>query len=271
MGREQGLSPQTIAMRCRALEPFLDQLRLPTHSLAELALTQIDDALLRHIRAGSCSRRTVANLACTLRAFFRYAQSRGWCRQGLVEGIKAPRLFPLETLPSGPSWEQVRLLLATTNTEHLTDIRDRAILMLLAVYGLRSGEVVRLRLDDFDWQREILSVFRPKTRRTQTFPLSRPVGDAVLHYLKNGRPRSTFREVFLRRHAPIRPLGTAALWSIVGRRLRALGGKVSPKACQQVTRCARSVKDAASARFRFVATIQVGRCGRCQHQGSAAG
>jgi hypothetical protein len=47
--------------------------------------------------------------------------------------------------------------------------------------------------------------------------------------------------------------------------------KVSPKACQQVTRWARSVKDAASARFRFVATIQVGRCGRCQHQGSAAG
>jgi integrase/recombinase XerD len=223
MSREQGLSPQTIATRCRAIEPFLDRLRLPQQSLAEVVLTQIDEALVQHVRAGGCSRRTVATLACTLRAFFRYAQSRGWCRHGLAEGIKAPRLFPLETLPTGPSWDQVRRLLTLTQTERVTDIRDRAILMLLAVYGLRSEEVVRLCLEDFDWQRETLSVFRTKTRRSQSFPLSRPVGDAVLRYLEKGRPRSTFRQVFLRRHAAIRPLSANALWPIVGRRLRTLG------------------------------------------------
>ena len=223
MSREQGLSPQTVVTRCRAIELFLDRLSAPNHSLAEVVLTHIDEALMQHISAGGCSRRTVATLACTLRGFFRYAQRRGWCCQGLAEGIKAPRVFPLESLPAGPSWDEVRRLLATTDTERLTDIRDRAILMLLAVYGLRAGEVVRLRLEDFDWHNEILSLFRPKTRRTQTFPLSRPVGDAVLRYLRQGRPRSTFREVFLRRRAPVRPLGATALWPIVGRRLRALG------------------------------------------------
>jgi integrase len=102
------------------------------------------------------------------------------------------------------------------------DIRDRAILMLLAVYGLRAGEVNRLRLDDFDWEREFLYVTCSKTPGRRTYPLTRPVGDAVLRYLKEVRPRSAHREVFLTLLAPIRPL-RAALWDIVGNRLRALG------------------------------------------------
>jgi integrase len=114
-------------------------------------------------------------------------------------------------------------LLATTDTQRLTDIRDRAVLILLAVYGLRAGEVIRLRLEDFDWQREVLTLTRPKTQRVHSFPLSRCVGDAVLRYLQHARPRCGLREVFLCRNAPFRPLKLGALGQIVRRRLSALG------------------------------------------------
>src|SRR5205085_1613427 len=80
-----------------------------------------------------------------LRAFFRYAHKRGWCRSGLAEAIQAPRVFTDRTLPCGPSWADVRRLLATAEGDEPKAVRDRAILLLLAVYALRAGEVRRLR------------------------------------------------------------------------------------------------------------------------------
>jgi integrase len=95
--------------------------------------------------------------------------------------------------------------------------------MLLAVYGLRAGEVTALRLEDFDWEREMLSVPHGKSRRPRTYPLCRPVGDAVLRYLREVRPRSGRREVFLTLVAPFRPLTAKSLGRAVSRRFRALG------------------------------------------------
>ncbi len=102
------------------------------------------------------------------------------------------------------------------------DIRDRAVLLLLAVYGLRAGEVAGLSLDDFDWTHEVLTVRHGKSQRPRVYPLCRPVGDAVLRYVREVRPRSERREVFLTMCAPFRPL-TFALGIMVQRRLRALG------------------------------------------------
>jgi integrase/recombinase XerD len=100
-------------------------------------------------------------------------------------------------------------------------------LMLLSVYGHRRAELVRLRLEDFDWEREVIAVTRSKTQRAQVYPLCRPVGDAVLRYLREGRPRSDHREVFLSLRAPVRPLSRCALTSLVMRRLRVLGVTLS--------------------------------------------
>ncbi len=100
------------------------------------------------------------------------------------------------------------------------DIRARAIFMLLAVYGLRAGEVIRLGLSDFDWEHELLTVTSSKSRRPRTYLLTRPVGDAVLRYLKEVRPRSPHRQVFLTLRAPIGPLCQG--YDVVATRLRPL-------------------------------------------------
>jgi integrase len=95
--------------------------------------------------------------------------------------------------------------------------------MLLAVYGLRAGEVAALCLKDFDWEREFLSVPHTKAQRRRTYPLCRPVGDAVLRYLQEVRPRSNRQEVFLTRLVRFRPLSANAVTVVVKRRLHALG------------------------------------------------
>ncbi len=221
--RERGLSPRTIDTYCPAVEAFLGDLCAPGHSLAALTVAQIDQALIARVSRCGYARRTVAGLARALRCFFYFARRCGWCKAGLAEAIKGPRVFAQESLPAGPSWADVQRLLASAEGSHPVDVRDRAILMLLAVYGFRAGEVTRLRLEDFDWQREQLSLRRPKTQSSQVYPLSRPVGDAILDYLKQARPHCALREVFLCSRAPIRPLGRAALWPIVAERLRRLG------------------------------------------------
>jgi site-specific recombinase XerD len=218
---ERGLSPATIRGRCWFVQRFLDRLDTNDGSLSTITINQIDATLLGMLTHGGYSRYSVQTWTSELRAFFRFAEMRSWCHSGLATAIQSPRVYSLSSLPVGPSWDDVRRLLATTTGDRPVDVRDRAILMLLAIYGLRAGEVTRLRLEDFDWEHESFSVTTSKTRKARAYPLSRPVGDAILRYLKEVRPRSAHREVFLSLHAPIRPL--LVLWPIVGPRLRSLG------------------------------------------------
>ena len=132
-------------------------------------------------------------------------------------------VFREEGLPLGPNWEDVQRFVASFAGERTIDLRNRAMIMLLVVYGLRRGEVVRLRLEDIDWCGEILHVTRPKQRCTQQYPLVATVGNAILRYLKEARPRSAHRELFLSVEAPIRPLSPACVSGIVRSRLATLG------------------------------------------------
>lgn len=223
MRQERGLSPQTIKTYCRAACVFLAQLTEAGLRLDTLTIPQLDDIVARQVREGSYARRTVRSYVYCLRAFFRYAETRGWCRGGLAVALKAPRVYRDESLPTGPSWEDVKRLLAATQGNQPADIRARAVLLLLAVYGLRAGEVVCLQLEDFDWERELLTVRHGKRQRPRIYPLCRPVGDAVLHYLREVRPRSAWREVFLHVRSPFGPLSPCLLGDLVRRRLRALG------------------------------------------------
>ena len=220
--RERGLSPESIRNSCSRTREFLRLHCSQARSLEEIAVADIDRALACKAAQG-VARKTMAAYAGALHAFFRYAEGRGRCRAGLASMIPLPRLYAGETLPAGPCWEDVRRLVASAGGNRPADIRDRAILLLLAVYGLRSGEVRILRLEDIDWDNETLRVRRPKPGRTHLYPLSRTVGDAIARYLREARPTSTRRELFLSLQAPARPLCAAGMWRVVGPRLRRLG------------------------------------------------
>jgi len=163
-------------------------------------------------------------LGGSLRSFFRYAACQGWCRSDLASGIELPRLYALEDVPRAPSMEEVgRLLEDTASTDDPVNIRDHAILSLLIHYGLRRGEVERLTLDDLDWVAETIRVTRPKLHRAQCYPMSAPVGEAILRYLREARPRCSHRGLFLTIQAPFRPLSGASITFMVRKRLTKQG------------------------------------------------
>lgn len=223
MQKERGLASRTIHQRCFTVREFLDRLLERERSLNTITVAYVDSVLAQKVNEEHYARVTVRNYASSLRSFFLYAEMRNWCPAGIAGAIMSPRVFQHESLPSGPTWNDVRKLLATTAGDHPTAIRDRAILMLFAVYGVRAGEVSRLQLSDIEWQRETIVFTRSKLIGSHSFPLCQSVGEAIIRYMKEVRPRSSRRELFLTMRAPFRPLTSIALWPVVARRLQKLG------------------------------------------------
>jgi len=176
-----------------------------------------------HCGQNGCSRVSINNMATGLRAFFRYAGKKGWCDPLIAETIKGPRIFTQENLPLGPSRHDVSDLLASLETNRPRDIRNRPILMLFAIYGLRATEVATLRLEDIDWEHDLIKIPRVKGRGRQIYPLSTTVGNAILRYLQEIRPQCSRREVFLTFSAPLRPISRGGLYSLTKRHMLQLG------------------------------------------------
>lgn len=222
MEHERGFSPRTINQRCRDAEYFLEWYEVQGRPLTTLQIQDIDSYLAKK-GAVAWSRITVSNQAHALKVFFRYAGQRGWCDESLADAIRYPRVFFQEALPVGPTWQDVQRLISRLDTDRPHDVRDRAAVMLLAIYGLRVTEVSRLRLEDIDWEHDLISVSRPKQRRAQTYPLSAVVGEAIVRYLKMARPISSRQEVFLTFKAPLRPITQGILYQSISKHMMALG------------------------------------------------
>ena len=150
-------------------------------------------------------RHSIRMVQAAVRMFLRYLAVEGRCRPGLVQALTSAAAWSQHALPQGLTSDEVQKIL-TQCPSTPTGIRDRAVLVLLVRLGLRAGDVVALRLTDFGWEAGTIRV-SGKGRREVQLPLPQDVGDAVLEYLRVGRPRVESDYVFLRSVAPFRPFG----------------------------------------------------------------
>lgn len=226
MEHERGLSSMTIQRWWGYLKQFLCWYADKMRPFAVARVVDVDEFLATCDTRG-CSRVSINNTATALRAFFRYAGKKGWCASSLAEAIKGPRIYAQENLPLGPSWDDVNRLLASMETNQSVDIRDRAIVMLFAIYGFRATEVAKLQLEDINWEHDQITLCRVKGRGSQVYPLLPTVGNAIARYLREVRPQSSRREVFLTLAVPLRPISRAGLYSLTSRRMLKLGIRTS--------------------------------------------
>jgi site-specific recombinase XerD len=172
-------------------------------------------------------------LTTALRSFFRYLRYCGEIQQDLAAAVPCVANWSMPSIPRGIAPEQVRKLLRGIDRSTAVGRRDYAILLLLARLGLRSGEVTFLELDDIDWQGGCLSVHGKSGRCTQ-LPLPKDVADAIVAYLRHGRPCTSSRRVFLRARAPIRGfLGQCAVGTIVRHAILHTGIEAPTTGCHQ--------------------------------------
>jgi integrase/recombinase XerD len=157
MSEVRGLTEQTCDAQRQYIIQFLRWYAGKRRPLIQLRLLDVD----RYLAEGGATRWcriSVRDVATALRAFFRFGAAQGWSPRHLADSICAPRIYADEKLPAGPDWADVKRLLAAARTNNPRDVRDRPILMLFAIYGLRATEVAQLRLEDLDWEHDLLHV-----------------------------------------------------------------------------------------------------------------
>jgi integrase/recombinase XerD len=193
----------------RRFESYLE--RIDCHDLGALSPPILGAFVIES--AGVFGRTAMTGLCSALRVFLRYVHRQGIVGRDLSRSVERPQVYRLAELPRSIGWDEVRRMLEVVDRRTAVGRRDYAILLLLVSYGLRAREIANLNLDDFDWKRERLHVRERKADHVAVYPLSPVVGEAVLAYLKNGRPKIADRRLFFRHLAPHRPLTSAAVSS----------------------------------------------------------
>ena len=129
----------------------------------------------------------------------------------MADQINGPRLYRLEKLPRALPWETVRALLRSIDRTSAMGLRDYAMFLLIATYGLRRGEVAAITLDDFLWRQGRLRIHQHKTSSPLELPLTNEVASALVKHLKRTPPPPPYRRIFLRMRAPIGSLNPQAI------------------------------------------------------------
>lgn len=214
--RDRRRSPVTCRNHRWQIERLLSYLaRIPCELAA--VTPQHLDAYFEEV-ARRWSRVTWQSAAQILRLWFRHCEASGWVRPGLAAAILVPRVYHDEGLPIGPTWDEVARGITAADGDTLLQRRNAAMLRLLAIYGLRSGEVRRLRVPDIDWASHRIQIIRSKSGHREILPLEPSVGHALRRYV-DARPHSDHAKVFLTVRAPFRPISAGALYHVVASRM----------------------------------------------------
>jgi site-specific recombinase XerD len=220
--QQRGLAPTTVSSYLDTVRRFLHgRFGLQPLWLEALCAHDITDFMLRQTRQYSPTHAKF--IATVLRSFFRFLLQAGATTTDLAKAVPTVPNWRLSVLPKFMKAEDVECLLHSCDRRTPQGQRDYAILLLLARLGLRAGEVVALTLDNLDWEAGELLV-RGKGARQARLPLPHEVGEALVAYLREGRPPSRTRQVFLRMRAPHRGFANSqGVSTIVSRALTRAG------------------------------------------------
>ena len=221
---ERGLRPETCAGRAvelRKFEAFLQQRAL---GLSDLSPSLLGSYVTE--RAKSLVPTSLHDCTGALRIFLRYLHRENIIPADITRALPRGRKYKQSSLPRGIPWADVQRVLDGVDRRSAVGKRDYAVLMLLASYGLRAREVAALELDDLDWAHSQLKVPARKGGHSSIYPLSASVGEAIIEYLRAGRPQVEDRHVFLTCRTPFGPINHYGISYLAAQHIVAAGIKV---------------------------------------------
>jgi site-specific recombinase XerD len=220
LAAERGLGERTITRNVELVRPFLAGLssdgRLDLGRLTAGEVTAFVVSQSRQ-RPGPVPRMVTA-----LRSLLRFLHADGVTGAGLADAVPAVAGRKLAGLPRALAAGQVAAMLATCDQGTAVGRRDLAVLTVLSRLGLRAGEVAALRLDDIDWRRGEFTVTGKGSRR-ERLPMPADAGRVIVAYLRDGRPCTGHREVFLCARGPHRGMSRGAVTNVAARAARKAG------------------------------------------------
>lgn len=211
-----GLAPSTRVCRCRTVDAFLRSCGFASSGEEVLTVAGLEAFLMPLMQRLKPS--SLNTVLVHLRSYFRFRALQGTPTAVLLASLPKVAVWGQGALPRVLSEAQVGHFLNAFDLADPVQLRDYAIARCLLDLGLRGEEATLLALDDLDWRRGIVTLVESKSRRAQQLPLPVTTGEAVAAYLKQARPQTAERRLFVRHRAPRGvPLTVAAIRSAMNR------------------------------------------------------
>lgn len=211
--RERGLAADSVEIYMRGAGRFLAALGLAgIEDLRRLDAARVVEFVGREVTVSNVP--SAKCLVTALRSFLRFLYAKGLIGSPLANVVPGVAGWGATGIPRAISPEAAELLLRSCDTNTARGRRDLAILTVLLRLGLRAGELAGLCLDDIDWRAGEM-VVHGKGRRVEVMPMPTDVGEAIVAYLCDGRPRVSGRGLFLGVRAPHSPLTGNGVGSVV--------------------------------------------------------
>jgi len=204
--KQQCLTPPTISIRRNFVAAFLNTLKeqATPSRIRNLKANTIHDYIIQ--TATPFSRAKRKQLVASLRSFLRFLHFRGYLNRNLAPAVPTFRIPKLAAIPRGIPWDSVQKLLSMPDRTTPIGRRDYAVLQLLATYGVRIGQALKLRICDLKWEEKTIYFQPSKGGKALCFPLQEDVTQALLEYLRMDRGNAPFPHVFLSINEPKRLL-----------------------------------------------------------------
>jgi integrase/recombinase XerD len=224
LARERGLADGTVVKYMQIVDIFLALHDSPLDGVCRLSAGDVVNFVSYEARDKSPA--YAKRVVSALRSFLRFCRMEGLIDAPLDEGVPAVTRYHMTSVPRYFEAAEVAAMLATCDRATAMGQRDFAVLVIMSRLGLRSCEVSRIDLDDLDWRCGAILV-RGKAKRHERLPMPNDVGEALVGYLRGGRPTTQSRALFIRCRAPHERLSTSGVWEVVAR-AGALAGVDNP-------------------------------------------
>lgn len=163
----------------------------------------------------------------TIRLFCRFLYQRKYIDRN-VEYVIGRNNYPIrEKLPSVYNADEIKRIENTVERSSAVGKRDYAMLLMTTRLGLRSSDIAGLTFGNLDWQRNLISLVQRKTKKIVELPLLADVGEAIINYLKYGRPVSDLEQVFLTATAPYDSVNRLVINGAISRTIKASGVNIN--------------------------------------------
>lgn len=220
----QCVAEATIVIRRHFVSPFLEyigEIAVPSR-IHRLTAKIVHDYIIA--TTPPLTRASKKHVTSSIRSFLRFLHIRGFLKRDLVQAVPVITTRKLDRLPRGIPWKSVEKLLCAPDRRTHSGRRDFAILLLLARYGVRIGQVTTLRLENIRWKENVIHFSPSKGGNALRLPLEDDVAHALLSYIGKDRGRHNFKEVFLTLWEPRRPLGLQNhFWQVLEKYYRRAG------------------------------------------------
>ena len=161
------------------------------------------------------------NSSSAIRLYLRYLYDQGLARKDYSLYVVKDNYHHSDNVPTTYTEDEISKTIAAVDRSSAIGKRNYLILLLAAEYGWRSSDITKFRLNQIDWDKNVVYLTQSKTDVSIEYPLLSSIGNAIIDYLKNGRPETSAQEVILsiRTSRKTKPLSGPAISYIVAQYL----------------------------------------------------